>query len=124
MPQTTPVTSAEHLSHAVVIHILARELRKSEVDMLCAGVDEARATAPSLPFILDMANVDFAGSLALGVLVGLNQEFRNRGQRLIFAALQPNMRQAVDIARINRIVEIVQDVPTALHSIETQAPRA
>jgi anti-anti-sigma factor len=116
MPES-PVASVEHLPSAVVIHVLAREMRKSEVDGLCAAVDQARVAAPSLPFILDMAGVDFAGSLALGVLVGLNQEFRTRGQRLIFVSLQKGMRRAVDIARINRIMEIMQDVHTALRSI-------
>src|SRR5262245_52483126 len=86
------VVSVDHLSSAVVVHVLTRELRKTEVDALCAGIDTAQAAAPALPFILDMANVGFAGSLAMGVLVGLSQEFRGRGQRLIFAGMQPNVR--------------------------------
>jgi len=113
----SPVTSVEHLPQAVVVHVLVRELRKNEVDGVCSGVDEARAAAPSLPYILDLKNVTFAGSLALGVLVGLNQEFRNRNQRLIFVNLQPAMHQAVAITRLNRVVEIMQDVPAALQSL-------
>ena len=91
MPES-PVTSVEHLPQAVVVHVLATELRKSEVDALCAAIDNARVVAPSLPFILDMARVTFAGSVALGVLVGLSQEFRSRERRLIFVNLQTNVR--------------------------------
>jgi anti-anti-sigma factor len=116
MPEAS-VTTIEQLPQAVVVHVLARDLRKSEVDGICSGIDRALPAAPSLPFILDMAKVAFAGSQALGVLVGLNQEFRTRGQRLIFVNLQANMLEAINIARINRIVEIMQDVPTALRSV-------
>ena len=120
MPESG-VTSVEHLPAAVVVHVLSRNLGKSEVDGLCSGTDESRLTAPSLPFILDMANVGFAGSLALGVLVGLHKEFRNRGQRLIFVSLQANLRDAFKITHMNQILEIMQNVPTALRSVEIAA---
>ena len=110
----TSITSVEHLPTAVVVHVLVDELRKNEVDALCAAVDNARGLAPSLPFILDMTRVTFAGSMALGVLVGLSQEFRSRNQPLIFVNLSPPVRQAIEISRLNRILEIMPDVPTAL----------
>lgn len=116
MPESS-VTSVEQLPQAVVVHVLVRNLGKIEMDGLCAEVDKAQAAAPSLPFVLDMAKVEFAGSLAMGVLVGLNQEFRTRGQRLVFAGLQAAVGQSFNITRINRIVEIVQDVPTALRGL-------
>ena len=108
------VASVEHLPPAGVVHVLADELRKSEVDAVCAAVDGARAGAPSSPFILDMARVTFAGSHALGVLVGLSQEFRSRQQPLIFVNLRPDVRQSIEISRINRVLEILPDIPTAL----------
>jgi anti-anti-sigma factor len=111
------VTSVEHLPQAVVVHVLAGSLGKSEVNGLCSGVDEARVTAPSLPLILDMAKVNFMPSQALGVLVGLNQEFRNRSQRLIFVSLQANVRQAITVTRISSMMEIISDVSTALQSV-------
>jgi anti-anti-sigma factor len=113
----SPFTSVEHLPNAVVIHVMAGELRKTEVDGLCTAIDEARIVAPALSFILDMAKVSYAPSLALGVLVGLTKEFQNRGQRLIFAAVQPNMRQAFAITRLNQILEIMADVPSAQQSL-------
>jgi anti-anti-sigma factor len=112
------VVSIEQSSPAVVVHVLAPELRKSEVDALCGEVDKAQAAAPrSLPFILDMSSVRFAGSLAMGVLVGLSQEFRTRGQRLIFVGFQSNVHDAINMLRMNRIIEIMPDVPTAVQSV-------
>jgi anti-anti-sigma factor len=115
------VASVEHLPSAVVVHVLSSQLGKSEVDGLCSATDAARGTAPTLPFILDMAKVGFAGSLAIGVLVGLHKEFQNRGQRLIFVGLQANLRDSFKVTRMNQILEILPDVPTALQSVESRA---
>jgi anti-anti-sigma factor len=116
-----PVTSVESLPKAVVVHVLAPNLGSNDVNRVCNAIDQARATAPSLPFILDMANVSFVPSVGLGVLVGLNQEFRNRGQRLIFVSLQTNVRQAITVTYINRMLEIMDDVATALRSVGVDA---
>ena len=109
-----PVPSVEHLPQAVVVHVQTNELRKAEVDAICSAIDGARATAPSLPFVLDMARVTFAGSLALGVLVGLSQEFRSRQQPLVFAGFQKDVRQSIEISRMDRVLDIEPDVPAAL----------
>src|SRR5437773_6690255 len=122
-PPSSPVLSVERLPSAVVVHVLARDLGKSEVDALCGDVDKAQAAAPaSLPFILDMANVRFAGSLAMGVLVGLSQEFHARGQQLIFVGFQSNVYEAINMLRMNRIIEIMPDVNAAMQSIAGSKP--
>ena len=118
MPES-PIASVETLPQAVVVHALASQLGKTEVDALCAEIDKAQANAKTIPFILDMASVSFAGSLAMGVLVGLHQEFKTRGQRMIFAAFQPNVEQSFQIARLNRIMEIAPNVVTALQHVST-----
>ena len=110
------ITSVEPLQQAVVVHVLARELRKTEVDQVCAAVDAARVAAPTLPFILDMSKVRFVPSLAMGVLVGLAREFKGRGQRLIFAAMQPDVKQSFTISHLHKMLEIVDDVVQALAS--------
>ena len=117
MAQST-FTSVEHLPAAVVVHVLPDSLGKAEVDGVCAGVDQARETAPQLPFVIDMANVGHIGSLAIGVLVGLNKEFVNRGQRLIFAGLQSHLYGAIKVTHLHKVLEIVSDVPAALRSAE------
>jgi anti-anti-sigma factor len=114
-------TSVEHLPAAVVVHVLPDSLRKSEVDGICAGVDQARVTAPELPFVIDMANVRFIGSMAIGVLVGLNKEFVNRGQRLIFVNLDRNLHDAIKVTHLHKVLDIQPDVPAALRSVGNTA---
>jgi anti-anti-sigma factor len=117
MPESN-ITSVEQLPKAVVVHVLASNLGKSEVDAVCDSVDAAREEAPALPFVIDLAKVSFAGSLSIGVLVGVTQEFRNHAQRLIFVSLQTPVRDSFHVARLNRVMEILPDVAAALKSIE------
>jgi anti-anti-sigma factor len=111
-------TSVEHLPAAVVVRVLPSTLGKGEVDGVCAGVDQARVTAPELPYVIDMANVRFLGSLAIGVLVGLNKEFVNRRQRLIFVNLERNLHDAIKVTHLHKVLEILPDVAAALRSVE------
>ena len=113
------VVSVERLPSAVVIHVLPAELRKSEVDAICAAIDAEQPAAAALPFILDLSKVAFMGSLAMGVLIGLNKEFLTRGQRLIFASLQPNVLQSFRISRMNTMMEIVPDLVAAKKKAES-----
>lgn len=117
MPDS-PTPTVEPFPQAIVVHVLASHLGKEEVDQICTSVDQARLTAPMLPFILDMARVDFAGSLAMGVLIGLNKEFKTRSQRLLFVNIQPNLRQAISVVRMDRLIEIMNDLPAALKALE------
>ena len=116
MPDS-PFTSVQQHSRAVVVHVLASELRKPEVDGICGSIDGALAGAMGSPFILDMAPVTFAGSLALGVLVGLNKEFKNRGQRLIFVGIRPTLMQVLKMTHIDSLIETMADVEAALASV-------
>ena len=117
MPEA-PVISIEHRPEAVIVRVLATELRKTEMDEICTGVDQALTIAPTLPFIFDLSSVAFLPSLAMGVLVGLNQEFRARNQRIIFAGLQRNVRQSLEMSRVNRVIEIIDSPTAALKNLE------
>ena len=111
------VTSVERLPQGVVIHVLAGELRKSEVEQICAAIDEARGTMPTAPFVIDMTNVRFVPSLGMGVIVGLAREFQNRGQRLIFAGMRPDVKQSFTISHLHRLLVIVDDLEEARRTI-------
>jgi len=108
--------SVERLPSAVVIHVLSAELRKGEADAVCAAIDVEEAAAPALPFILDLSKVVFMNSMAIGTLIGLNTEFRTRGQQLIFASLQPNVHHSINASRMTRLMEIAPNLEAAKQS--------
>jgi len=107
------VVSVERLPSTIIIRVLPAELRKVEVDAICGAIDTELLAAPALPFILELSRVAFMGSAAMGVLIGLNQEFRNRAQRLIFASLQPNVLQSITITRMNKLMEFAPELEAA-----------
>ena len=119
------LTSTEHVPPAVVIHVHAAELRKPQVDAVCAAVDAARAaddgSSSASPFVIDLARVTFAGSVALGVLMGLTKEFLTRKQRLIFVNLQRELREPIQISRMDSVLEILPDIPSALRALRGES---
>ena len=116
MPET-PSISVEQRPEAVVIHVLTHNLDENNVVGLRSGITDALAASPPLPFIIDMAKVTFVPSLTLGALVRLVSEFRGRQQKLIFVSLQTSVRQVITITRLDRVMEIMDDVSAALRSV-------
>jgi anti-anti-sigma factor len=63
--------------------------------------------------ILDLAEVEYCGSLGIRMLVSAARLAKRRGQRLVFAAPQPLVRQLLDMAAIPEIVPVTDTVEAA-----------
>jgi anti-anti-sigma factor len=107
----------EKESDVVLVHVQTARLDESSTRRLEAATQEAAEATPSLPFVVDLARVEFLSSLSLAALVRLALNFRDRGQRLILAALQPNVREVFEVTRLARMMEIREDVSAALAAI-------
>ena len=116
MSETTSI-SVEQKPEAVVIHVLQHDLDESQITALRSGIAQALTGGASLPFIIDLAQVTFVPSLTLGAMVRLVSEFRGRQQKLIFVSLQTSVRQVITITRLDRVMEIMDDVNAALRSV-------
>ncbi|HEX3358732.1 MAG TPA: STAS domain-containing protein [Tepidisphaeraceae bacterium] len=117
LPPPPPLATAQHLPQAVVIHVQTRYLGEQEVIEVFGIIDKAISAAPALPFILDVTNVGLMGSMAMGRLITLSQNFRARSQRLIIVSLQSNVRGSFQVARMHRVIEILPDLPSALQTL-------
>lgn len=107
------VTIIETLKDAVLVRVQAPSLDEETFWALRSDVLIAGSGAPKLPVILDMAKVSFVPSLSLGGLIRLSQEFKARPQRLVLAAVQPNVRETMAITRVDTLFEII-DEPSKL----------
>ncbi|MGE5610942.1 MAG: STAS domain-containing protein [Bacillota bacterium] len=114
---TAPAVSVEQRPDAVVVHVLVNDLDENNLVAVRRGIADAVKQSPSFPFILDIGKVKFVPSLSLGALVRLVNEFRARRQRLVLVSLQPAVRQVIAITRLDRIMEIMDDVDAALRSV-------
>ena len=71
-----------------------------------AGAEQAR----DLPVVLDLSNVGFFPSVSLGAVVVLLNTLKKAGQKLILVGLQPPVREALAITRLDKLFEIRDDV--------------
>lgn len=109
MPDST-VTAVERHSNLVVVRVQAERLDETNLSAVRASTSAAGAEAPQLTVVLDLAKVTFMPSLSLGGMVQLVREFKARGQRLVLIGLQPFVREAMALTRLDRLFEIHDDL--------------
>ena len=59
-------------------------------------------------------SVQIMPSLGLGALIQLSNQCKSRKQRLKLAAVQPQVRQAMSIAKLDKILDLVDTVEAAM----------
>jgi anti-anti-sigma factor len=119
----TAVTKVEEQSGVVIVHILAQNLDEQNIGSIREDLNRAVGQWPAAPFVLDMANVQFVPSLTLGSMVRLATEFKVRKQRLILAGMQPAVRKTFVLTRLDRLMEILGDVPAAVRIATPVGPQ-
>ena len=63
--------------------------------------------------ILDLAHVPYMDSSGVATLVEALQQCRGRDARLVLAAMQPRVRSVFEIARLDTVFTICDDLQTA-----------
>jgi anti-anti-sigma factor len=61
--------------------------------------------------IFDMAELQFAASLFLGLLVNLHRGLAKHGTKFQMAAVRPNIRELLEITRLEEFFEFVATAP-------------
>jgi len=64
--------------------------------------------------VVDLLGVGFAGSAALGNFVALQRDVRQRGGRMIFCNVDPTVREAFRVSKLEPLFAFVGDKPAAL----------
>ena len=111
-----PVTRVEASEEAVLIHIQRRSLDESSTNELVDDVLGAAAEHPGPPIVLDMSQVRFAPSVALGSLVRLSKSFKLDNRRLILVSVDRRTRGAIAVTRLDKVLEIFNTLEDALKS--------
>jgi len=66
--------------------------------------------------VCDLAETDFVGSDALGVLITAYLKATGRGGFVKLANLQPHLTQVLETTRLNRLFDVYADVASAVAS--------
>jgi anti-sigma B factor antagonist len=60
--------------------------------------------------VLDLTDVTFVGSSALGVIVQTQGELAQRSRTLVLRGTSPSIRRAFEITRLDRVIDFEEDV--------------
>jgi len=113
----SPVATVEELAELVILHVVAESLDEDQLRRLQGEVRAAAEANPGRPCILDLARVSFVPSMSLAALIRIHSEFHARQQRLLLAALQPQVHDVFVMTRLDRVFELYDDVPAALRAV-------
>jgi anti-anti-sigma factor len=74
----------------------------------------AEAQEPrTLPVVLDMSGVGMIPSFSVGMLVALWRQLGKVKRRFILVGLQPKVRETLAICRLDKVLEICENLETA-----------
>lgn len=63
--------------------------------------------------LLDMANVSYIDSSAIGWLIGTQKSFRDKGGSFAVYHVQPAVKQVLDLLKVGRVVPLCENEQTA-----------
>ena len=112
-PPAAPVT-VEVTDRAISARPQAKLMDDGVLKALSQGVDEAAAAHPAVPLVvLDLSRVVLLPSIALGLLVQMEADCRERKQQLKLAGVQPPLRRVFAITMLDRKFQLADDVEAA-----------
>ena len=98
-----------------------RSLDNVSTERLQEEVTAAAGQARDLPVILDLAKLRFMPSLSIGALVNLARECRENNQRFALAGVQPQIREALAVTRLDKLFEMYDDVDSAIAQVRASS---
>lgn len=112
-----PVAEVRVEDAAVVLVIQRRNLDEPAAEEMIDAALGARASHPKLPIVIDLSQVKFAPSVALGAFTRLNKILRLDNVSLNLASVDPRIRQTLRVTRIHTLLGIYDTVDDALEAL-------
>jgi anti-sigma B factor antagonist len=116
---STPPTTVETIGGAIVGRPQVKMMDDESLKALVRRIDEAsgggEGRAATVPLVvIDLSRVAILPSMALGLLVQLQQKCRARQQKLRLAGVRPQIRQVFSITQLDRVFQFADSVEAAL----------
>lgn len=101
-----------------VVTLLRGQLVEAhEIDALGADIKNYFATKPAAKVVLDMQNVHFLSSSALGMLITLKSSIGANGGAFVLAGLRDDLQKIFKITKLDKILKIKENVNAATASM-------
>lgn len=113
------VISIEPHDKVIIAAVTRKALDALTAERLDTELSSASAQAPGRAVVLDMSKVEFAPSVAIGVLLRVAQDLKFFGRRLIVVGLTPQVRRTMAVTRIDKVLEIRNSVADAVALVDS-----
>jgi anti-anti-sigma factor len=118
MSESQAVSIQPH-AEAVWAIIQHDALDEATIEQMHKEVTAAAAQTANLPVILDLSNVGFVPSTGLGALIGLMRSLKKDGHRFLLVGLQPEVRTALAVTHLDKLLEIHPHFEDALNRLRS-----
>jgi anti-anti-sigma factor len=90
----------------LVVRVLKSTLDDASTNQLLEDVYAAAPDKPRAPIVIDLTDVKFAPSVALGSLVQLTNSFKFEERRFILIGVSDRIMGPIRVTRLDRVLEI------------------
>jgi len=111
---TKTVLSIRPHPQAIVAAVVCRHLTHETTLQLRSDLDAAIASAPSSPLFLDMSQVEFLPSMAIGMLVSTHKALKQSGRKCLLIGIRPLVLESLQITALDRFFEIHSTIEEGL----------
>lgn len=108
------IVKVEPRNNAIITRICRAELDHESTVKLKSELTSIIASHPELPIIVDMQEVEFVPSIALGALVEVHLSLKKSGRRLAIACLRPAIEDIMKLSGLNNMLQIYQQTDAAI----------
>jgi anti-anti-sigma factor len=115
-PQAVSIRPHAEAVWAIIHH---HTLNETTIQQMQAEVTAAAAQKANLPVILDLSDVGFIPSTGLGALVSLMRSIKKENRRFILVGLQPDVRTALAVTHLDKLLEIHTSFEDALNRLRS-----
>jgi anti-anti-sigma factor len=113
-PVADPVV-IETTDTAVIARVNLKLFDEQNLKRMDELIDKAACGRPGVDtIVLDLSHVQLLPSLGMGALIQLANKYKERRQQVKLAAVQPQVRTAMKITRLDRILVMEETVEAAL----------
>ncbi len=99
---------------AVIVHVNLKLFDDMHIDAINELIDQASDKPGVFVVVLDMSRVQIIPSIGFGALIQLSQKCKARQQKLKVAAVRPLVAQALGIAKLNHVLDMVDTVDAGI----------
>jgi anti-anti-sigma factor len=105
-PTMAKVTEIRPDEQVLLIAVLKQSLDAASTQEMVDDVQTAAAERPGVPVVIDLSQVRFAPSVALGSFIQLSKGLRIGGRRIALIGVSPRIMEAIGVTRLDTVLEI------------------